>query len=43
MAKAVVIGGGPTGLAAEMLLAQRGLETVVLDRDPQASDTASAA
>lgn len=34
MAKAVVIGAGPTGLSLAMLLAQRDIEVVVLDRDP---------
>jgi NADPH-dependent 2,4-dienoyl-CoA reductase/sulfur reductase-like enzyme len=29
----VVRGGGPAGLASAILLAQRGLEVVVLDRD----------
>lgn len=35
MAKAVVIGAGPTGLSLAMLLAQRDIEVVVLDRDPE--------
>ena len=38
MAQAVVIGGGPTGLTTAMLLAQEGLEVLVLDRDPQGPD-----
>ena len=33
MADVVILGGGPTGLAMAMLLAQQGLEIVVLDRD----------
>jgi 2-polyprenyl-6-methoxyphenol hydroxylase-like FAD-dependent oxidoreductase len=43
MAKAVVIGGGPTGCTMAMLLAQQGLEVVVLDRDPAPPDSAEAA
>jgi 2-polyprenyl-6-methoxyphenol hydroxylase-like FAD-dependent oxidoreductase len=39
MAKAAVIGAGPTGLATAMLLAQREFEVVVLDRDPAPPDT----
>jgi 2-polyprenyl-6-methoxyphenol hydroxylase-like FAD-dependent oxidoreductase len=39
MAKAVVIGAGPTGLATAMLLAQRDFEVVVLDRDPAPPET----
>lgn len=35
MVDVVVLGGGPTGLATAILLAQQGLEVVVLDRDPQ--------
>lgn len=38
MAKAVVIGAGPAGLATAMLLAQRDFEVVVLDRDPAPPD-----
>ena len=34
MADVVVLGGGPVGLASAMLLAQTGLQVVVLDRDP---------
>jgi 2-polyprenyl-6-methoxyphenol hydroxylase-like FAD-dependent oxidoreductase len=43
MAKAVVIGAGPTGLATAMLLAQRDFEVVVLDRDPAAPDAVDSA
>lgn len=39
MSKAIVVGGGPTGLATAMLLAKRGVEVVVLDREaPAPSD-----
>jgi 2-polyprenyl-6-methoxyphenol hydroxylase-like FAD-dependent oxidoreductase len=38
MANAVVIGGGPIGLAMAMVLSQQGLEVVVLDRDAPAPD-----
>lgn len=43
MAKAVVIGAGPTGLSLAMLLAQRGIDVVVLDRDPEPPATADEA
>jgi 2-polyprenyl-6-methoxyphenol hydroxylase-like FAD-dependent oxidoreductase len=38
MSKAIVVGGGggPTGLATAMLLAKRGVEVVVLDREAPA-------
>jgi 2-polyprenyl-6-methoxyphenol hydroxylase-like FAD-dependent oxidoreductase len=36
----VVIGAGPSGLVTAMLLAARGLEVVVLDRDEQAPSSA---
>ncbi len=38
MADIVVLGGGPTGLATAILLAQQGLDVVVLDRDEAAPD-----
>lgn len=38
MADIVVLGGGPTGLATSLLLAQQGLDVVVLDRDEAAPD-----
>ncbi len=38
MADIVVLGGGPSGLATAMLLAQKGLDVVVLDRDQAAPD-----
>ena len=43
MARAAVIGAGPTGLATAMLLAQWGIEVTVLDRDPPGPDTADEA
>ena len=43
VAEAVVIGGGPTGLAVAMLLAQQGVGVVVLDRDPPPPGDASRA
>src|SRR5665213_611028 len=36
MSKVIVVGGGPTGLATAMLLAKRGVEVVVLDREAPA-------
>lgn len=33
MADAVIIGGGPTGLVAGAVLARRGVETTVLEKD----------
>jgi 2-polyprenyl-6-methoxyphenol hydroxylase-like FAD-dependent oxidoreductase len=38
MADIVILGGGPTGLATAILLAQQGLDTVVLDRDKAPPD-----
>ena len=38
MADIVVLGGGPTGLATAILLAQEGLDVVVLDRDEAPPD-----
>ncbi len=38
MADVVILGGGPTGLATAILLAQRGLDTIVLDRDEAPPD-----
>ena len=38
MGDIVVLGGGPTGLATAILLAQQGLDVVVLDRDEAAPD-----
>lgn len=38
MADVVVLGGGPAGLASAILLAQRGLDVVVLDRDESRPD-----
>jgi 2-polyprenyl-6-methoxyphenol hydroxylase-like FAD-dependent oxidoreductase len=38
VADVVVLGGGPTGLGTAILLAQKGLEVVVLDRDEAAPD-----
>jgi 2-polyprenyl-6-methoxyphenol hydroxylase-like FAD-dependent oxidoreductase len=43
MARAVVIGAGPSGLTTAMLLAAGGMEVVVLDRDDPAPAEASAA
>ena len=43
MAKAVVIGGGFAGSATALLLAKRGLEVVVLDRDGAAPDATDSA
>jgi 2-polyprenyl-6-methoxyphenol hydroxylase-like FAD-dependent oxidoreductase len=42
MAKAVVIGAGPTGLTTAMLFAAAGMDVVVLDRDDPAPAEASA-
>ncbi|HVB51540.1 MAG TPA: FAD-dependent monooxygenase [Acidimicrobiales bacterium] len=36
MSKAIVVGGGPTGLATAMLLAKRGVEVMVLDLEAPA-------
>jgi 2-polyprenyl-6-methoxyphenol hydroxylase-like FAD-dependent oxidoreductase len=43
MANAIVIGAGPVGATTALLLAERGFEVVVLDRDPPAPDTADEA
>src|SRR5262249_14043585 len=43
MADVIVLGGGPAGLASAILLAQQGLDVVVLDRDeppPEDPETA---
>lgn len=40
MANAIVIGSGPVGATAALLLAERGLDVIVLDRDAEAPDTA---
>jgi len=43
VADIVVLGGGPTGLATAILLAQQGLDVVVLDRDEAAPNDPEAA
>lgn len=36
MPRAIIVGGGPTGLATAMLLAKRGVEVLALDREAPA-------